>query len=194
LRSKRPTPCICHEPDRSGLALAHRQTVHIIARRRGPDRDAGPLSIYRLYARRPGVQIFGAMRAHGVLLSVVLPALPFAGVGCELGRSSASLDRHLFDQPDLPHFSAALRRDRADLLERIVVLSFLHRLLGSAEIVGDSGPGAGRLMDDSGRTDILHLPALHSGADIAGDAIAPRRRGAGARLSRLVHRHRYRAP
>ena len=56
---------------------------------------------------------------------------------------------HLFDQPHLPHFSAALRRDRADILERIVVLSTLHHLLGGAEAVAHSRPGAGRSLDDS---------------------------------------------
>ena len=42
-----------HEPNRSGLAIPRRQTLHISARLRGPHGDAGSLSIYRLPARRP---------------------------------------------------------------------------------------------------------------------------------------------
>src|ERR1700733_14696347 len=63
-----------YEPNRSGLAIPHRQTIHISSRLRGPHGDAGSLSIYRLPARRSPLQIFSAMRVDGVLLSIVVPA------------------------------------------------------------------------------------------------------------------------
>jgi hypothetical protein len=179
--------------NRSGLALPYRQTVHIVARRRRADRHARALSICRIPARPAGVQIFRPMRAHGVLLFVVVPALPFAGLGSPLGCTPAPFPLHLFDQPDLPHFSAPMRRDRPDVLERSVVLSPIDRLLAGAEIVGDARRGAERSLDDPRRTDFLPLPALCPGADVAGDAIAPRCRDAGAGLSRLVRRDRGRA-
>ena len=47
---------------------------------------------------------------------------------------------------------------------------------------------ARKFMDDSGRTDVLRLPALHPGPGPAGDAIASRRRGSGVGLPRVVHR------
>jgi hypothetical protein len=179
--------------NRSGLARPYRQTVHIVARRRRSDRHARALSICRIPARPAGVQIFRPMRAHGVLLFVVVPALPFAGLGSPLGCTPAPFPLHLFDQPDLPHFSAPMRRDRPDVLERSVVLSPIDRLLAGAEIVGDARRGAERSLDDPGRTDFLPPPALCPGADVAGDAIAPRGRDAGAGLSRLVRRDRARA-
>ena len=45
------------------------------------------------------------------------------------------------------------------------------------------GRAPGVLMDDSGRTDLLRLPALHPGPGPAGDAIASRRRGVWRRLT-----------
>src|SRR6202044_817107 len=99
----------------------------------------------------------------------------------------ASLGPHLFDQPHLPHFSAAWRRDRAGLLERIVVLSTPHHLLGGAEAVAHSRPGVGRSLDDPGRTYVLPLRADRPGDGVARDASAPRRRGPGVGFSRVVH-------
>jgi hypothetical protein len=133
-----------------------------------------------------------------------MPALPAFKYSGQCGLmvffflSSFLLCHSLASDPNwaarhLPHFSAAWRRDRADLLERIVVLSTLHHLLGGAEAVAHSRPGAGRSLDDSRRTYVLPLPADRPGAGVAGDAIASRRCGAGVGFSRVVHRDRCRA-
>src|ERR1700677_1015667 len=112
------------------------------------------------------------MRADGVLLSFVFPALTFARVGSELDRSPASFADRLLDQPGLPHISPTFRGHRAHVLESVIVFSFIRRLLGGVETIVDPRRGARRALDHSGRAHVLPLPADRPGAGGGGDAIA----------------------
>src|SRR5271165_1722118 len=112
-----PSDAIHHGRKQSGLAIAYRQTLHIVARLRGPNGYAGPLPIYRISTQRASVQIFRAMRPYVVLLSFVVPALSFSRVGSELDRPPASFPHDLFNKQDIPHISPARRHNRPDILE-----------------------------------------------------------------------------
>src|SRR6202522_4004594 len=134
------------------------------------------------------------MRAAGVLLSFVFPALTFARVGSELDRSPASFADRLLAPPGLPHLSSAFRGDRALVLESVIVFSSIRRLLGGVETIVDPRRGARRALDHSCRTHVLPLPADCAGGGGGGDAIAVRRGAARLSLSRLVRCDRARAP